>query len=81
MPLRQMGTNVAGLQLVATQGADFGAAGNAGKRGEPIVGLVGRVGWQNHQMLYAGLQRSQAVAQFKTWKIGMREKLGLGRSP
>lgn len=34
----------------------------------PLIGLVGRVGWQNHAMLTLGLTRLQAVASFKSWK-------------
>ncbi len=55
-------------------------AAYTGKRGEPIVGLVGRVGWQNHQMLFSGMDRTQAVAQFKTWKMTMRDRIGLRRT-
>ena len=34
----------------------------------PVIGLVGRVGWQNHEMQTRGISRLQAVSTFKTWK-------------
>ena len=34
----------------------------------PAIGLVGRVGWQNHAMQTRGISRLQAVSTFKTWK-------------
>ena len=34
----------------------------------PMIGLVGRVGWQNHAMMTQGLTRLQAVSSFKSWK-------------
>ena len=35
----------------------------------PVIGLVGRVGWQNHAMQTRGISRLQAVSTFKAWKI------------
>jgi isopenicillin N synthase-like dioxygenase len=35
----------------------------------PIVGLIGRVGWQNHMIQTHNATRQEAVASFKTWKI------------
>jgi hypothetical protein len=35
----------------------------------PIVGLIGRVGWQNHMIQTHNATRQEAVAGFKTWKI------------
>jgi isopenicillin N synthase-like dioxygenase len=34
----------------------------------PLIGQVGRVGWQSYQMQTAGLSRTEAVARFKPWK-------------
>lgn len=35
----------------------------------PIVGLIGRVGWQNHMIQTQNATRQEAVVGFKTWKI------------
>ena len=35
----------------------------------PIVGLIGRVGWQNHMIQTQNATRQEAVAGFKSWKI------------
>jgi isopenicillin N synthase-like dioxygenase len=44
----------------------------------PIVGLVGRVGWQNYQLLQdAKLTKRDVVVAFKPWKNTMRANLGL----
>ena len=34
----------------------------------PLIGLVGRIGWQSHAMQTRGLSRLEAVSTFKTWK-------------
>lgn len=34
----------------------------------PMIGLVGRVGWQNHAMQERGISRLDAVSTFKSWK-------------
>jgi len=41
----------------------------------PLIGLVGRVGWQNHAMQTRGLSRIEAVSSFKGWKNEMVGKL------
>ena len=41
----------------------------------PCVGLMGRVGWQNHTMQTQGISRQEAVAGFKTWKIAALGRL------
>lgn len=43
----------------------------------PTVGLVGRVGWQNHAMIFDGLSRETAVQSFKRWKLDARKSIGL----
>ena len=34
----------------------------------PLIGLVGRVGWQNHAVQTDGVSREEAKARFKPWK-------------
>lgn len=41
----------------------------------PAIGLVGRVGWQNHAMQTRGLSRREAVSAFKTWKNATMARL------
>lgn len=41
----------------------------------PLIGEVGRVGWQNIQINNTGITREEAVTQFKSWKNEMRERL------
>ncbi|KAJ1457919.1 hypothetical protein M885DRAFT_614931 [Pelagophyceae sp. CCMP2097] len=46
----------------------------------PLVGHVGRVGWQNFAMMQnEGMTKHTAVILFKPWKLHMRSKLGLRR--
>ena len=44
-------------------------------RAVPCVGLIGRVGWQNHAMQTRGISRLEAVSSFKLWKIDAFAKL------
>jgi len=41
----------------------------------PSIGLVGRVGWQNHAMLTRGISRHEAVSTYKAWKVGAFREL------
>ena len=44
----------------------------------PVIGLVGRVGWQNYAMQTRGISRLQAVSTFKAWKNETVAKLREG---
>lgn len=43
----------------------------------PLIGEVGRVGWQNIQINNTGITREEAVTQFKSWKNEMRKRLNM----